>query len=139
MLGDVEGLRVAQGAEYDAKLASIDLLKEDRRVTETDGGLLQYHLTRPITVGPLKIETLTFKAPTVGHIRSASPRVGEEWAAYMIKQLCAELPDDAALNMIDAQEWDDIVEVVSFPFNHPPCRSGGANGRERPATSGGAS
>ncbi len=144
MLGDAEGLRAADEAEYGAKLARIDLLKEDRRVIEVEGGLLQYQLTTEIIMGNGKktaentIATLTFKRPTVGHIRTAAGHSGEDWAAYMVKQLCAEIPDDETLDKIDASEWDAIVEVVSFPFNHPPCRVGGENGRERPAISGAA-
>ena len=137
-LRDPQGVRVADEVEYNAKRARLDVLIEDRRVEELPDGLLRYHLTTSIKMGPETIEALTFKRPTVGTIRSAS-RFGtgtDEWAAFLIKTLCKEIPDDRTLNQIDGSEWDDVVEVVQFPFAHTPCRTSGENPPDGPASSG---
>lgn len=125
-LGDVDALRKAKLADYESKRARIDLLIEDRRVEELDDGLLRYHLTKSIKdeAGQV-IEYLTFKRPTVRVIREgAKHRVPEEWGAYLIRVLSKEIADDATLGRIDGAEWDDIVEVVQFPFEHAPSRRG---------------
>jgi hypothetical protein len=56
--------------------------------------------------------------------------------AFLIKTLCKEIPDNKTLNQIDGSEWDDISEVVQFPFVHPPSRMSGDLPPSNPATSG---
>jgi len=138
-MSDVDALRKSLDVDYADKRARIDLLIEDRRVEELDGGILRYHLITPITdQANQKIEYLTFRRPTVGTIRKASRYSGDEWAAYLIRVLSHEVADDATLDRISGEEWDAIVEVVRFPFTPRPTRRG-ADRPASPASSGGQS
>jgi hypothetical protein len=145
-VGDIDALRAAQVARYNDRTARLELLKQDRRVTETRGeefipdGLLRYHLNTPIQdMTGSEVKTITFRKPTVQNVRKASRYSSmDEWTAYMVKDLSYEIADDETLNKIDAAEWDAIVEVARFPFEFAPTRIG----EKRPvnlASSGGAS
>lgn len=130
----------ARQLEWDAKRGAIDALIAEGKLEELDGSpdehgfsaVFRYHLDKPIKFGASTVDAISFRRGTVGDWRKASKVThSEDRTALLIRLLSKELKQDSILNDIDASEWDDLSEVVFFPFERAP------GGRTRRGDSGG--